>query len=281
MTGMHEQLHVLVMGADWRLNEVLVRNLGQWGYKVSIWEAADEAESEGWLADAADILIIDLDGVEEALSDAGMGAGLAGAFARPSARLTVALGSQALRRKALEALEAVLFVPKPFDMGVLRGYLITLERVLRGEETQPQEPLTPDEPVRVLVADDDSRLTELACAMLARDGRYVVRVARDGIEVLEQCLAWAPHCLVMDMMMPRMNGYQVLRCLQARSHVPRLPVVVLSALAGVEVRPEEFTQPSLVIIKKPLRATDLLTAIERVLGMRLAEGSRDSLQVRS
>jgi len=119
----------------------------------------------------------------------------------------------------------------------------------------------------------------LACALLARDGCYLVRAARDGIEVLQECLEWAPHCLVMDMMMPRMNGYQVLRCLQARLQPARLPVVVVSALAGVEVRAEELAPPALAVIKKPLRAAELLAAVERVLGMMLAERVGSSLQV--
>ncbi len=277
MTGMREPLRILVMGMDRRLNEVLVRNLCRWSYGASIWESG----MEGMPAVPVDLLLVDLDGVEDELSpDEGQG-GLPGVLVRPPARLTVALGSQALRRKTLESLGAVLFVPKPFDMGVLRGYLMTLERVLHGEASAPSQTPTADEPVRVLVADDDSRLTELACAMLARDGRYLARAAHDGIEVLEQCLDWAPQCLVMDMMMPRMNGYQVLRCLRARPQAERLPVVVLSALAGVEISAEAFTLPSLAVIKKPLRSAELLAAVERVLDMKLAEGSRGSLQVGS
>jgi CheY-like chemotaxis protein len=274
MTGMREPLRILVMGSDRRLNEVLVRNLCRWGYVASIWES----NVEGIPAAPVDLLLVDLDEGEDELS-AGEQSSLPGMLARPPARLTVTLGSQALRRKTLESLETALFVPKPFDMGVLRRYLITLERVLRSAASTPSQTPTANAPVRVLVADDDSRLTELACAMLARDGRYLAHAAHDGIEVLEYCLDWAPQCLVMDMMMPRMNGYQVLRCLQARPQAERLPVVVLSALAGVEVSAEALKLPSLAVIKKPLRSTELLAAVERVLGMKRPEGSRGSLQV--
>lgn len=276
MTGMLEPLHIAVMGADWRLNEVLVRNLNHWGYAASIWEGSEKSALP---AAQVDVLLFDLDGVEEPLLPGGANADRWKVGSRPPARLTVALGSQGLRRKALEALEAVLFVQKPFDIGILRGYLITLGRVLRGELTQPHAALPANEPVRVLVADDDSVLAELICAMLTKDGRYQARAARDGIEVLETCMTWAPHCLVMDMMMPRMNGFQVLRCLQARPNAERLPVVVLSALTGVEVRPEEFEHPLRAVIEKPLRSKDLLAAVERVLGMRLAGGSPGSVPV--
>lgn len=276
MTGMLEPLRIVVMGADWRLNEVLARNLNHWGYVASIWESSEKSALP---AAPVDVLLFDLDGIEETLLTGGANADALEEGRRPPARLTVALGSQGLRRKGLEALEAVLFVQKPFDIGLLRGYLMTLGRVLRGELAQPQAMPPTGEPVRVLVADDDSVLAELICAMLTKDGRYYARAARDGIEVLETCMTWSPHCLVMDMMMPRMNGYQVLRCLQARPNAERLPVVVLSALTGVEVRPEEFEHPSMAVIEKPLRSKDLLAAVERVLSMKLAGGSHGSVPV--
>jgi two-component system alkaline phosphatase synthesis response regulator PhoP len=144
---------------------------------------------------------------------------------------------------------------------------MTLEQVL-SEAERPTASL-PEEAhkVRVLVADDDNRLTALACGMLSTNERYVARAVHDGIEVLEECLNWNPHCLVMDMMMPRMNGYQVLRCLQARPGAARLPVVVLSALAGVEVRAEEIAQPMVAVLEKPVRSADLLAAVERALAL--------------
>ncbi|HEY7347254.1 MAG TPA: response regulator [Ktedonobacterales bacterium] len=277
MTRKQQPLRIVVMGTDGRLSEVLVRNLCQWGYGAAVWGGNQQRAASQ--AGAADFLIIDLDGMEQELLAVGGSLDEPESLARPVARLTIALSSQPLRRKTLEALEAVLFVPKPFDMGVLRGYLMTLERVLAEGVTQPQEPVAPDRQVRVLAADDDSRMTEWACTVLSKSGRYIARAAHDGIEVLEQCLTWEPDCLVMDMMMPKMNGYQVLRCLRARPRLTRLPVVVLSALAEVEVRAEELSQPSLAVLKKPLRSADLLAAVERVLGMRRAEGSRGPLEV--
>jgi CheY-like chemotaxis protein len=144
---------------------------------------------------------------------------------------------------------------------------MTLGQVLSGEQ-----PATPDRPeethkVRVLVADDDIRLTDVACEVLSANECYVARAAHDGIEVLEACLNWNPHCLVIDLMMPRMNGYQVLRCLQARPTAPRLPVIVLSALAGVEVRAEEIAQPMVAVLEKPVRFANLLAAVERALAL--------------
>jgi two-component system alkaline phosphatase synthesis response regulator PhoP len=274
---MRRQLRVEVMGTDSRFNEVLVRNLCQWGYEAAAWDGDAQDAAEG--ADLADLLIVDLDGMAQEALAVGNRADEPGAAARPPARLTIALGSQPLRRATLEALGAVLFLSKPFDMGVLRRYLMTLERVLADEPPQPQEMPVPDRQLRVLVADDDSRLTEWACAILSRSGRYVARAAHDGLEVVEQCMSWAPDCLIMDMMMPKMNGFQVLRCLRARPRPTLLPVVVLSALAEVEVRAEELRQPALAVLKKPLRAADLLAGVEQALGASLAGGSRGPLEV--
>ena len=277
MTRMQQPLHIAVMGIDGRLNEVLARNLGQWGHEAAVWRG--NGQEAGGQTSLADLLIIDLDGMEQDLLAEAQSAEEPAMLARPAARLTIALGSQPLRRTTLEALEAVLFLSKPFDMGVLREYLMMLGRVLAGEGSQPQESPSPERQLRVLVADDDNRLTEWACTVLSRSGRYIARTAHDGVEVLEQCITWEPDCLVMDMMMPRMNGYQVLRCLRARPKLPQLPVVVLSALAGVEVRAEELGQPLLTVLKKPLRSAELLAGVERVLGMRFATGSRGPLEV--
>lgn len=277
MTRMQQPLHIAVMGTDGRLNEVLARNLGQWGYSATVWGGS--RQQGAGQASPADLLIVDLDGMEQELQAVEDSSDETGALARPAARLTIALGSQPLRRTTLEALGAVLFLPKPFDMGVLREYLMMLGRVLSEQVSQAQEPQEPERQVRVLVADDDNRVTEWACTALSRTGRYIARAAHDGIEVLEQCITWGPDCLVMDMMMPRMNGYQVLRCLRARPRMPQLPVVVLSALAEVEVRAEQLGQPLLAVLKKPLRSAELLAGVERVLDMRLAEGSRGPLEV--
>jgi CheY-like chemotaxis protein len=277
MTRMQQPLCIAVMGTDGRLNEVLVRNLGQWGYEATVW--GGNGHKGAGQASPADLLIVDLDGMEQELQAVEGSSDDALALARPAARLTIALGSQPLRRTTLEALGAVLFLPKPFDMGVLREYLMMLGRVLGEQVSASQESQEPERQVRVLVADDDNRVTEWACTALSRSGRYIARAAHDGIEVLEQCITWEPDCLVMDMMMPRMNGYQVLRCLRARPRMPLLPVVVLSALAEVEVRAEQLGQPLLAVLKKPLRSAELLAGVERVLDMRLAEGSRGPLEV--
>ncbi len=265
MTGMQQPLQMIVMGANRQFNHMLKQNLQQWGYRVRLWEPGqmDAAEEPGA------VLLVDLDELEEWLEEAGLGAA-SGRTLWPQARLTVALGSDRLGRKTLEALGAVLFVAKPFDISLLREYLMTLEQVLSGTEHPTDDPPEEAHKVRVLVADDDNNLTTLACGMLSTNERYVARAVHDGIEVLEECLNWHPHCLVMDMMMPRMNGYQVLRCLQARPAASRLPVVVLSALAGVEVHAEQITQPMVAILEKPVRPADLLAAVERALALEVS-----------
>jgi CheY-like chemotaxis protein len=262
MTGTQQPLQMIVMGADRRFNRMLKQNLHQWGYIVRLWEPGqmDEAADE-----PGAMLIVDLDGLEEWLEYDGLGQLGPGAW--PRARLTVALGSQPLLRKTLEELGAVLYVAKPFDISLLRGYLMTLGQLLSGAEPPADYPPEEAHKVRVLVADDDNRLTAMACGVLSTNERYVTRAVHDGIEVLEEFLNWNPHCLVMDMMMPRMNGYQVLRCLQARPAASRLPVIVLSALAGIEVRAEEIAQPMVAVLEKPIHPANLLAAVDRALAL--------------
>src|SRR5262249_51932365 len=159
----------------------------QWGYRVRLWEPGRPKEPEGEQEPGA-VLIVDLDGLEDWMEQEGFWP-TPGRAIWPQARLTVALGSQTLRRKTLEGLEAGLFVAKPFDISVLRGYLITLEQVLsRAQHPTPHHLAEEAQKVRVLVADDDDRLTTLACGMLSMNERYEARAVHDGIEVLEECL---------------------------------------------------------------------------------------------
>jgi DNA-binding response OmpR family regulator len=79
--------------------------------------------------------------------------------------------------------------------------------------------------VRVLVVDDDPDLRDTTRAVLERHG-FVVTVAADGIEALEQVRANAPDIAVVDVVMPRMDGLALTRLLAAETEVP---VILLTA----------------------------------------------------
>ncbi|HEY2511764.1 MAG TPA: response regulator [Polyangiaceae bacterium] len=81
----------------------------------------------------------------------------------------------------------------------------------------------------VLVVDDDAAIRETARMILEEEG-YATEVACDGTEVLEQLGAGVtPSLILLDLMMPRMDGRAVLRALEARAEMAKVPVVLMTA----------------------------------------------------
>src|SRR5262245_38273676 len=83
---------------------------------------------------------------------------------------------------------------------------------------------------RVLVVDDDPTLLANVAEGLNLLGGYEVTAARDGIEGLERFFAVRPDCVVVDIRMPGLNGYQLVRALRGDPKTVQTPLVVLSAL---------------------------------------------------
>src|SRR5262245_52922862 len=88
-------------------------------------------------------------------------------------------------------------------------------------------------PVRVLVVDDESTLSELLSMALRYEG-WDVRAAGDGFEAVRQARAFEPDVVVLDVMLPDMDGLTVLRKLRELSS--RVPVLFLTARDAVEDR---------------------------------------------
>jgi sigma-B regulation protein RsbU (phosphoserine phosphatase) len=88
-------------------------------------------------------------------------------------------------------------------------------------------------PARILVVDDTPNNVTLLEDMLTTRG-YEVATARDGVEALEKVASGAPDLVLLDIMMPRMNGYEVLEHLKADGRLRDLPVIMISALDEIE-----------------------------------------------
>ena len=96
--------------------------------------------------------------------------------------------------------------------------------------------MTDAAPLRVLIADDEADVRLLLAIQLADAGFDVAGEAADGHQVLQACDADPPHVVVLDLLMPGMNGFEVIPRLQ-REH-PDIGVVAYTAVAGDFVRRE-------------------------------------------
>src|SRR6188508_3786188 len=120
-------------------------------------------------------------------------------------------------------------------------------------------------PARVLVVDDSPTILKVVSAILARHG-YEPAVARDGVAGIEIIKRGPKFDLVLlDFVMPRMNGYQFCRELRSSTAHRSLPVVLMSA-KGDKIRGQFVQQTGAVdAITKPFDARALVAVIEGAL----------------
>ena len=126
---------------------------------------------------------------------------------------------------------------------------------------------------RILVVDDDDAIRALLRTVLRRRG-FQVDTARNGIEALEQIGARPYALVVLDLMMPRMSGYDVVAQLAEQSVMTRPRVLVLTA-AGVE--PLKVTETDLVVgtMQKPFDIDLLIDTVTGCLEAMPAPSARE------
>ena len=113
----------------------------------------------------------------------------------------------------------------------------------------------------ILIVDDDANLLVILADQLRADG-YEVQTARDGDEALRRLgRAW-PDLLIVDMLMPRMDGLTLAREVKARAD---LPIIVLSAIDTADSKADLLEEVAEDYITKPYHYPELRARIQRVL----------------
>lgn len=138
---------------------------------------------------------------------------------------------------------------------------------------------------RVLVADDEKVNVEFFQVMLSKLG-FEVEVAYNGEEVLEKVRPFQPDVLLLDLLMPRLNGFQVTQRLQQDEATKNIPIIVLSAMNDIDKKVDMFELGIYDYIIKPFNFIEILSRIRsavryRRLRQELAESRKKlaSLQV--
>ncbi len=116
-------------------------------------------------------------------------------------------------------------------------------------------------PPSILVVDDDTDLLDLTALALEREG-YEVRSAHDGLEALEMIEQFMPSLILLDMRMPRMNGWEFAEEFRAR-HDRAVPIVVITAAAQARRHAEEIGAEG--FISKPFPMSKLLSTVRSKL----------------
>jgi CheY-like chemotaxis protein len=117
-------------------------------------------------------------------------------------------------------------------------------------------------PKKILIVDDDTNLLTILEKRLVASG-YEVVVARDGAEALTMVGAQMPDLIVMDVIMPKMTGYEVLEKIRGVDSLRKIPAIIISAKGSMR---DFFADLSGVeFMTKPYEIKALLAKIERLL----------------
>jgi DNA-binding response OmpR family regulator len=128
-------------------------------------------------------------------------------------------------------------------------------------DTAPRE-----QPI-VLAADDDEDILALVAFRLERSG-YTVIQARDGEEALRLALETAPDLAVLDVMMPKLDGFELTRRLRAEQATSRMPIILLTARAQDADVQQGFDAGADDYIRKPFSPQELRARVQAILGRR-------------
>jgi len=119
----------------------------------------------------------------------------------------------------------------------------------------------------VLAADDDEDILDLVAFRLERSG-YTVIVARDGEEALELAATELPDLAVLDVMMPKVDGFEVTRRLRADEATSRMPIILLTARSQDADVQQGFEAGADDYLRKPFSPDELRARVQAILGRR-------------
>ncbi len=114
---------------------------------------------------------------------------------------------------------------------------------------------------RILIVDDDAMAREILKRILEHAG-YEVMTAGSGPEALRKLHEGIPHLVIVDLMMPEMDGFEL--CRRIKSHLD-VPIVILSAVAAVESKVEGLQMYAEDYVVKPFEKEELVARVQRVL----------------
>jgi len=124
----------------------------------------------------------------------------------------------------------------------------------------------------VLVVDDDTALVDIVSNLLQLEG-YNVLKAYNGKAGLEMAKEHKPHVIILDIMMPEMDGYEVLEHLKEDVNTADIPVIMLTARTEDKAVIESWKKGADFYIPKPFEIDELLHVIELVIQSKYAAQS--------
>lgn len=136
-----------------------------------------------------------------------------------------------------------------------------------------------NQPIKILIADDEPDIIEIISFHLQKEG-FEVATAKDGSEAIEKAQTFHPACIVLDVMMPKRNGFEVCSYLRSNKKFDNTFIVLLTALndeashiKGLELGGDDF-------VNKPISPKVLVSRITALFRrMQVSSGSPKILEI--
>ncbi len=117
---------------------------------------------------------------------------------------------------------------------------------------------------KIVVIDDNVDMRELICTCVRLEGHDAV-TADDGLVGLDVVRAQEPDLIVLDWMMPRMDGLDVARVLRAEPRFAQVPILLVTAAAALPPEVEPRLEDVDAVLRKPFNLRDLTTLVTQLL----------------
>jgi len=128
---------------------------------------------------------------------------------------------------------------------------------------------------KILVVDDDAELVELLCFNLRKAG-FNLTTASNGVEALKRVSASVPDLILLDLMMPELDGFGLCEILRRNTATAGIPIIMLTALSSELGRLEGLDSGATDYVTKPFSLKDLISRVESLLRSRPEPAGRAS-----
>ena len=161
-----------------------------------------------------------------------------------------------------------------FDAGRLEGFRVPGSRFRRipreclikfmKNNSIPLDNLIGNGKIKVLIVDDDDEIIELMVDVLSRDGRFDIRTASSGYDAGLQTQQFMPDVILLDYMLPDVNGNVVCRTIKNNPNFAHVHVIIVSGVVNPEEIDDLITSGASEFIRKPFNIAELTEKIAQL-----------------
>jgi DNA-binding response OmpR family regulator len=128
---------------------------------------------------------------------------------------------------------------------------------------------------KILVVDDDPDMVDLLVFTLRRE-RFLIGTAADGIEAIEKARSLRPDLILLDLLLPELDGFAVCETLRRAPATASIPVIMVTAVSSQFSRLAGLDAGAIDFVQKPFSPKALVHRIKEILGMNAALAAREA-----